>query len=439
VFASSIVEEPEEVCRNWRDECSWHCMSIVASIRCVPGGVEMVKRNKGELRMKQDERSIVRKRTQQLLYLELGRDNGGIMLNLSEDGCSFQAISPVTLGKTRFTFQISGGRRIAGDAEVRWVDEPGIMGGLQFLDLQAEVREQIRMWLNDTRAPQEPGEMPSRETRRSSWPDSSERVMEEPEMSLPSAYMPTAAPPTLPLEDVRARFPLLRGDDLYGASRARSAAMWRGLTMLATVVAACALLRVYQPEVANTLISLGETVTGRPKASAVAPESKSPEPVNPTRPQVNGTPEKAEAETVPNRESEMPPSEVPDLAKPDASRNAERTGSVHEQQAVWHDLGAKNPSGRTGGRTVSAKHRTRAGVPYIQKAESPANESVASLWEGVRGGSVSAELALADRFTRGHGVAKNCDQASVLLRAAANKGDREARLRLYQLDSGGCR
>jgi len=35
-------------------------------------------------------------------------------------------------------------------------------------------------------------------------------------------------------------------------------------------------------------------------------------------------------------------------------------------------------------------------------------------------------------------VAKNCDQAKVLLRAAANRGSREARLRLYELETGGC-
>jgi hypothetical protein len=386
--------------------------------------------------MKQNERSTVRKRTQQLMYLELGWDNGGIMLNLSEDGCGFQAISPVTLGKTRFAFQISGGRRIAGDAKVQWVDEPGIMGGLQFLDLQDEVRKQIRMWLNDTRAPEEAGEMAPRETVQNSWPNSSERV-EEPKIPLPCAHVPTAGPPPLALEDVRARFPLLRGDDSYPTSPPRSAAMWRGLTMLATVVAAGTLLHVYQPEMANTLISLGERVTGRPKAPVVVPEGKFSEPVSP-RLQVNETPEKAEAETVPNRGSEMSPSDG-DLAKPDVSTgSAERTGSAHEQQAVWHDLGANNPSGRTGGRTVSAKHRTRARGPYIQKAEPSASESVASLWEGVQHGSVSAELSLADHFIRGHGVAKNCDQASVLLRAAANNGNREARLRLYELDSGGC-
>jgi hypothetical protein len=374
--------------------------------------------------MKQDERSTVRKRTQQLVYLELGRDNGGIMLNLSEDGCAFEAISPVTLGKTRFAFQISGGRRVAGDAEVRWTDEPGMMAGLKFLDLHTEVRKQIHMWLNNIRirAPQEPGEV---ETRQNSWPDSSERVMEGPEMPPRWAHMATAGAPTLTLEDVWARFPLLRGGLPNGASYAGFVALSRRIARLAMVVVAGALLYVYQPEAANTLISLGETVAGRPKASAVVPESKSAEPVEPQL-KVNGTPDKAEADAGPSTKPEVPPSEDPAPAEPNVpTGNADRTALVQEQQAVRHDVGAINPS---------------AWVPDIQGADPPRSEgeSVASLWEGVQGGSVSAELSLAERFIRGHGVAKNCDQARVLLRAAANKGTREARLRLYQLESAGC-
>jgi len=77
---------------------------------------------------KQDKRTIVRRRTQQLVYLELGRENGGVMLNLSEQGCGFQAITPVKPGETRFAFQINGGRRIAGDAEVVWA--AGARGGV---------------------------------------------------------------------------------------------------------------------------------------------------------------------------------------------------------------------------------------------------------------------------------------------------------------------
>jgi hypothetical protein len=397
--------------------------------------------------MKQNERTIVRKKTQSLVYLELGRENGAVMLNLSEAGCGFQAISPVKLGKTRFAFQISGGRRIAGEAEVEWVDEAGVTGGLQFLDLQPEARKQVRMWLNDTNAPEEPGEgvaiaaapvealrqswveaqnwqataapAPPKDTRRVSRPESSVGIAEEPPLPAPWANMPPGGLPVL--EDVRARFPLMRGDDSYNGAHARSAARWRGLAVLATVVAAGALLYVYQREAGDSLIWLGETLAGRTKASAAVPESKPVAPAETAQAPVegNGAPEKAEAEAAPKTGPEVTPTTESELApgKEQASpqsgamiRSPQRQESVLEQPAVR------------------------------QKAEPPRSEgeSVASLWDAVQGGSVAAEMSLAEHFARGDGVAKNCDQARVLLKAAAGKGNREARLRLYQLESGGC-
>jgi cell division protein FtsN len=102
---------------------------------------------------RQGERSIIRRRPQQLVYLDLGKENGGVMLNLSEHGCGFQAITPVRCGETRFGFQINGGRRIAGGAEVVWADDAGVMGGLRFLNLPPEARREIRLWLEETNAP----------------------------------------------------------------------------------------------------------------------------------------------------------------------------------------------------------------------------------------------------------------------------------------------
>jgi cell division protein FtsN len=110
---------------------------------------------------RQDKRSIVRRRTPQLVYLELGKENGGVMLNLSEHGCGFQAITPVKCGETHFGFQINGGRRIAGDAEVVWADDAGVMGGLRFLNLPAEAHREIRLWLEETNAPVEHGFAPA--------------------------------------------------------------------------------------------------------------------------------------------------------------------------------------------------------------------------------------------------------------------------------------
>src|ERR1700693_4795719 len=83
------------------------------------------------------------------------------MLNLSEHGCGFQAITPVKCGETRFGFQINGGRRIAGDGEIVWADEGGGMGGLRFLNLPVEAHREIRLWLEETNAPPEHGFAPT--------------------------------------------------------------------------------------------------------------------------------------------------------------------------------------------------------------------------------------------------------------------------------------
>jgi hypothetical protein len=66
-------------------------------------------------------------------------------------------------------------------------------------------------------------------------------------------------------------------------------------------------------------------------------------------------------------------------------------------------------------------------------------DSIESLWGAVQRGSLAAECALAERFARGDGVAMNCDQAKVLLKAAANRGSREARVRLDEVETEGCR
>jgi TPR repeat protein len=81
----------------------------------------------------------------------------------------------------------------------------------------------------------------------------------------------------------------------------------------------------------------------------------------------------------------------------------------------------------------------RQGLPPKTEAAFNAGDSVESLWGAVQAGSVAAEVSLAERFAHGEGVNKNCDQAKVLMKAAADRGNREARLRLYQMEVGGCR
>jgi TPR repeat protein len=62
------------------------------------------------------------------------------------------------------------------------------------------------------------------------------------------------------------------------------------------------------------------------------------------------------------------------------------------------------------------------------------------LWIAVGKQNVHATLLLSDLYVRGDGVARNCDQARLLLVAAARKGGGpEAARQLRSLDSSGCR
>jgi hypothetical protein len=78
--------------------------------------------------------------------------------------------------------------------------------------------------------------------------------------------------------------------------------------------------------------------------------------------------------------------------------------------------------------------------PYLRNKSGPAGNAVAVrlLWSAVEKGNVQAEITLANLYSHGDGVKKSCDQARVLLRAAAKKGSSEASQELAQIIRGGC-
>lgn len=67
------------------------------------------------------------------------------------------------------------------------------------------------------------------------------------------------------------------------------------------------------------------------------------------------------------------------------------------------------------------------------------SEAAKWLWKAVGKQNTTATLLLADLYSRGDGVAKNCDQARLLLVAAAKKGNSAAADKLRLIESGGCR
>jgi TPR repeat protein len=65
-------------------------------------------------------------------------------------------------------------------------------------------------------------------------------------------------------------------------------------------------------------------------------------------------------------------------------------------------------------------------------------ETLRLLWISVEKGNANAEVELAEMYWHGQGVIQNCDQAHILLTAAARKGSAEAQRQLVAFQRVGC-
>ena len=66
------------------------------------------------------------------------------------------------------------------------------------------------------------------------------------------------------------------------------------------------------------------------------------------------------------------------------------------------------------------------------------SEAAKWLWKAIAKHNSEASLLLSDLYLKGEGVSKNCDQARVLLDAAALQGVKDAGVRLRHLQAFGC-
>jgi hypothetical protein len=96
--------------------------------------------------MPNERRVHLRKPLQELAYLSLPSNNGGILTDISEGGLGFHAIGPVEDGPLHIRFAIDSAERIAAIGELAWRDASGKIGGLRFTQLPDGVREKIRAW-----------------------------------------------------------------------------------------------------------------------------------------------------------------------------------------------------------------------------------------------------------------------------------------------------
>jgi TPR repeat protein len=123
-------------------------------------------------------KDFTQKKPLQLVYLELGVGNGGMLLTISEDGFRFRAVAPVHENTTMpFAFSLDGRNRLDGTGTVESVEEDGKSGGMRFTEVSPEFHAALGAWLNSDSSPH-----PGREVTPEAAPtpqDDMEKIRQE--------------------------------------------------------------------------------------------------------------------------------------------------------------------------------------------------------------------------------------------------------------------
>jgi PilZ domain len=95
-----------------------------------------------------ERRQSPRKRFENLLYVEVEPGNGGMVLNLSEQGFGFRAVKRVRpKAEVKFAFNLDEKRRVQGRGRLEWSDKEGRVAGVQFTDVSDEFLSEMRTWM----------------------------------------------------------------------------------------------------------------------------------------------------------------------------------------------------------------------------------------------------------------------------------------------------
>ena len=96
-----------------------------------------------------ERRQCARHQVKSLAYLDIGADNGGIVLNISESGLAVHAVSilpPEPVVDLRIQLPRSS-NRLEAKAKVAWTSGTKKEAGFEFIDLPEDVRFLIKEWL----------------------------------------------------------------------------------------------------------------------------------------------------------------------------------------------------------------------------------------------------------------------------------------------------
>lgn len=174
-------------------------------------------------------------------------------------------------------------------------------------------------------------------------------------------------------------------------------------------------------------------------------------PADISQPAQSATPAAATAQTASVPASTPASTGVPATAPASSSQpTAEAEATIREshrrsgrrlRHASQPEIKTAEKAEPTQTKPVSGSEELAIAQDYIGGLNGRARDHTAAaqwLWQAVSKKNTDATLLLADLYIKGDGVAKSCDQARVLLDAAALKGRKDAGFRLRHMQSFGC-
>src|SRR6266436_1604751 len=96
-----------------------------------------------------ENRGHMRRKLSPMAYVELGQDNGGILLNLSEGGFAVQSALALTSREfSELRFQVPALQGwLTASGRIVWISDSKKEAGIQFTELPGEARREIHKWV----------------------------------------------------------------------------------------------------------------------------------------------------------------------------------------------------------------------------------------------------------------------------------------------------
>jgi hypothetical protein len=418
-----------------------------------------------------------------LVYAQFGKTNGGMVLNASLGGLSFQNVAPTLLHSTvQLTVAPSPEHPIEVAGKVVWIDESGKTGGVEFLNVSPEVQAQIKNWLlpkaaQEKLGPALPTEALGRSLARTADKTGELSSMESarpaaPIFELPASYKRQSQSPRI-IASFGATS-LLQESAI--SPEVRKAPNWflRGLANLTLLGLLLLLPAIYvynfYPQVAYSLLDRAKALfSGQnasqpeetPAAAGSSPQVTPPDGVPPTEATSGSAAQTATAATSESASSAAPATGAvtkeeskTETAPPAAVPATEPNGAGASSAAPPRVTPSSVAPTKAGPSEAASKVKKPATPPRVVQSEArrirqtsePAPTKLPvdpndpnELWLAVGQGDTDAEVMLARLYLTGRLVKKNCEQGRILLTAASKKGNAEAQSELRSLIRSGCR